>query len=176
MYSALFESAMSFDSGKERQAWRVAKRKHDDTKVERKASKEPYFVHPEGTAMIAKAYGFPSKIVQACLLHDTAEDTGATIDDLAEKFGAEVAEIVSEVTNDASEVLRLGKENYINHELENLTSDALSVKLLDMLANTMDRPKESQKARMRKNVEYLLSHRDDLTNLQSEVAEEILSL
>lgn len=38
----------------------------------------------------------------AALLHDTVEDTGVTREELAERFGVDVADLVMEVTDDKS--------------------------------------------------------------------------
>jgi len=40
--------------------------------------------------------------LQAALLHDTVEDTDTTMDEIEAEFGAEVAGIVAEVTDDKS--------------------------------------------------------------------------
>ena len=42
-----------------------------------------------------KGMGFDEPTVAAGLLHDTVEDTSVTIDDIAENFGDEVADIVA---------------------------------------------------------------------------------
>lgn len=65
---------------------------------------EPYINHlTEVAALLAAATdGNDVVLVMGGLLHDTLEDTGATIEDLRERFGAEVAELVAEVTDDKS--------------------------------------------------------------------------
>lgn len=125
-----------------------AKIKHGDTGAIRKGSGKPYFVHPEMVADIALAYGGEDCEVEACYLHDTLEDTDTTAEELEAVFGSKVAQIVEEVTNYKPEVDRLGKENYINHELIELSDEALFVKLCDMYANSLDNPKPGQAERM----------------------------
>lgn len=139
-----------------------AKIKHGETGAIRKGSGKPYFVHPEMVADIALAYGGSDREVEACYLHDTLEDTNTTAEELEAVFGAQVAQIVEEVTNFKPEVDRLGKENYINQELIELSDEALFVKLCDMYANTLDNPKPGQAERMCRNLQYLLDYRDDL--------------
>ena len=149
--------------------YRFAKQKHDATGATRKHSGDPYWVHPEGVAKVAAAYGGTDIEIQAAMAHDTLEDTNCSYDELEEMFGDEVASIVREITNDTEEVDRLGKEQYINLELINLSHPALFVKLCDMYYNQMDFPTEAQKQRMIKNINYLLANREDDLN-ENEIA------
>lgn len=149
--------------------YRFAKQKHDATGAIRKHSGDPYWVHPEGVAKIAAAYGGTDIEIQAAMAHDTLEDTNCSYDELEEMFGEEVASIVREITNDTEEVDRLGKEQYINLELVSLSHPALFVKLCDMYYNQMDFPAEAQKQRMIKNINYLLANREDDLN-ENEIA------
>lgn len=151
------------------QMYRFAKQKHDATGAIRKHSGDPYWVHPEGVAKVAAAYGGTDIEIQAAMAHDTLEDTNCSYDELEEMFGDEVASIVREVTNDTEEVDRLGKEQYINLELISLSHPALFVKLCDMYYNQMDFPTEAQKQRMIKNINYLLANREDDLN-ENEIA------
>jgi guanosine-3',5'-bis(diphosphate) 3'-pyrophosphohydrolase len=41
-------------------------------------------------------------MIQAAVLHDTVEDTDTTFEELEAKFGAEVCQIVREVSDDKS--------------------------------------------------------------------------
>ena len=59
---------------------------------------EPYIIHPVGCARIVVDVGMDDVSVIAALLHDTVEDTGATLADIEREFGAEVATIVDGVT------------------------------------------------------------------------------
>ena len=157
------------------QMYRFAKQKHDATGAIRKHSGDPYWVHPEGVAKIAAAYGGTDIEIQAAMAHDTLEDTSCSYDELEEMFGDEVASIVREITNDTEEVDRLGKEQYINLELISLSHPALFVKLCDMYYNQMDFPTEAQKRRMIKNINYLLANReDDLNENEIALIEDIL--
>lgn len=61
-------------------------------------SGEPYLSHPLAVAHTLAELGFDEATVVAGLLHDTVEDTKATIEELDEQFGEEVADIVDGVT------------------------------------------------------------------------------
>ena len=59
---------------------------------------EPYVTHPLAAAQILADIGIDPVAVMAALLHDIPEDTDFTLDDLEERFGPEVAQLVDGVT------------------------------------------------------------------------------
>jgi (p)ppGpp synthase/HD superfamily hydrolase len=70
----------------------------------RRGSGVPYVEHAMGVALILDRLGFDENVVIAGLLHDVVEDTDATLVQVEERFGPEVAEIVrhsSEIKTDA---------------------------------------------------------------------------
>lgn len=83
----LFSSALCF-----------AARKHDGQ--HRKFSDAPYILHPLEVAQIVSTMTSDQEILSAALLHDTVEDTDATIDEIRELFGPRVAALVSSETED----------------------------------------------------------------------------
>lgn len=170
-----FESVRDFPK-KDRQMYRFAKRKHDDTKAVRKGSGEPYFVHPEAVAKIVIAYGGSDIEVKVALAHDIMEDTGATIDDVREKFGDEITDILLELTNDPIAINTLGKEAYINKKLVSISKSALFIKLADILHNSMDNCRPEQLNRMRNNIYYLIAKRNDLEERHWELIDSILEV
>lgn len=76
-------------------AYYYAQKMHDGQK---RASGEPYFIHPCAVACILMDMGLDAPTVAASLLHDVVEDTAATEEDIRTKFGEEVAELVAGVT------------------------------------------------------------------------------
>ena len=65
---------------------------------QKRASGEPYFIHPCAVANILIDMGLDAATVSAALLHDTIEDTPVTEEDIRKEFGDEVLELVSGVT------------------------------------------------------------------------------
>ncbi len=61
-------------------------------------SGEPYLSHPLAVAHTLAELGFDEATIVAGLLHDTVEDTKASIEELDELFGEDVADIVDGVT------------------------------------------------------------------------------
>ena len=63
-----------------------------------RASGDPYFSHPLGVAEILTRLKLDSASIATGLLHDTVEDTEATLDQLQDMFGGEIAQLVDGVT------------------------------------------------------------------------------
>ncbi len=61
-------------------------------------SGEPFVYHPLATADVLAELRLDTTTIAAALLHDVLEDTGTGKDELAERFGDEIAEIVDGVT------------------------------------------------------------------------------
>src|SRR3982750_3426149 len=62
----------------------------------------PYINHPIALTRVLKveAGGADTDVLSAALLHDTIEDTETTRDELEREFGARIAGIVAEVSDD----------------------------------------------------------------------------
>ncbi len=67
-------------------------------KSQKRASGEPYFIHPCAVAEILVDLGLDAATVAGALLHDVIEDTPATEEDISREFGEEVLTLVSGVT------------------------------------------------------------------------------
>ncbi len=65
---------------------------------QRRKSGEEFIVHPVGVAKICAGMRLDTETIVAALLHDTVEDTSASLDEVRERFGDEVAGLVDGVT------------------------------------------------------------------------------
>ena len=61
-------------------------------------SGEPYLIHPLNVAFLLAEWNLDEETVTTGLLHDTVEDTVATIEEIGELFGESVAHLVDGVT------------------------------------------------------------------------------
>jgi GTP pyrophosphokinase len=103
-------------------------------------SGEPYLVHPLEVAFILADLGLDVATVATGLLHDAVEDSHVTVEDVAEKFGMEVAALVNGVTK----LSRINMVSEAERQAENIRKMILAmvedirvilVKLADRLHN-----------------------------------------
>ena len=109
--------------------------------MRRKKSEAPYILHPMEAAVIVGTMTDDQNLIAAAALHDVVEDAGITIQEIEEKFGKRVRDLVQSETEDKREDLppevtwRIRKEESLA-VLKNTDDIAvLMVWLGDKLAN-----------------------------------------
>lgn len=109
--------------------------------MRRKKSESPYILHPMEAAVIVGTLTDDQELIAAAALHDVVEDADISIEEIEEKFGKRVKELVAAETEDKradlppAETWRIRKEESLE-ELKN-TDDigVLMVWIGDKLAN-----------------------------------------
>ncbi len=105
-----------------------------------RSSGEPYYTHPMEVAGILADMRMDTATVVTAILHDTIEDTDATYEDIEDRFGKTVADLVSGV----SKLTRIESQTVEGKQAENfrklllaMSEDirVLLVKLADRLHN-----------------------------------------
>lgn len=100
-----------------------------------------YITHPIRVSELVAKYKPSSNqnILKAgALLHDVLEDTYTSYRELKDKFGVVVASLVMEVTSSDFVSKMVGKQVYLAHKMQYMSSYALVIKLADRLDNLMD--------------------------------------
>ena len=106
--------------------------KHQNQK--RKGTEIPYIVHPMEVMQLLSAEGLSEEIVIAGILHDTLEDTDTKPEEIEQKFGKAVLDIVLTESEDKSKTWRERKQ----HTIDCLKKDTMATKLVccaDKLSN-----------------------------------------
>ncbi len=159
-----------------RKAWSFCLQQHEGQK---RASGEPYIIHPLEVGQVLAELKMDSTAIAAGLLHDAVEDTDVTSDEIAKRFGEQVAHIVEGVT-------KLDKIKFANredHQAENIRKMLLAmvtdvrvviIKLADRLHNmrTLEhlKPEKQQKiARETLEIYAPLAHRLGMGKLRGEL-------
>jgi guanosine-3',5'-bis(diphosphate) 3'-pyrophosphohydrolase len=103
------------------------------------AEASPYINHPIALADLLWDLGGVRDpvVIAAALLHDTIEDTETSATELRRAFGAKVAGIVGEVTDDKRLPKERRKELQIEHAAH-ISKSAKLVKLADKICNLRD--------------------------------------
>ena len=116
-----------------------AVRAHDG--MRRKKSEAPYILHPMEAAVIVGTMTHDQNMIAAAALHDVVEDASITIEEIEERFGKRVRELVQSETENKradlppSETWRVRKEETLAGLKETEDIGVLMVWLGDKLAN-----------------------------------------
>ncbi len=137
--------------------------------AQRRKSGEDFIVHPVGVARICAGMRLDTETLCAALLHDTVEDTSASIEEVRERFGDEISGVVDGVTKLTGITFQSRDEAQANNYRKMMVAMATDVrviliKLADRLHNmrTIDHmPKHKQMEKARETLEIYapLAHR-----------------
>ncbi len=143
LYGQLVESIKRYhpsdDMNQIREAYELAKKAHEN---QFRRSGAPYITHPLHVAIILAELEMDKESIIAGLLHDVVEDTDVTLEEIEQRFGADVSLLVDGVTKLTR--LSLGTTDKLEMQAENLRKMFLSmskdiriiiIKLADRLHN-----------------------------------------
>ena len=147
-------------------------------------SGDPYICHPLSVARILVELGMDSESVAAALMHDVAEDTAVSIDEIRQKFGAQVALLVDGVTK----LTQITFSNVEDRQAENLRKMLLAmsqdvrvmiIKLCDRLHNMRTGDAWPEQKRRDKALETMevyapIAHRLGISNIKEELEDRSL--
>jgi len=157
-------------------AYSVAAEMH---KGQQRRSGDPFITHPLAVAQILADMGMDPTTIIGALLHDAVEDTDASVDDIRNSFGDEVAEITDGLTKIAKISFRSAEaaqaENY-RKMMVAMARDVrvIIIKLADRLHNmrTLDplpAAKQEEKARETLGVYVPLASRLGMFQIRTEL-------
>ena len=136
---------------------------------QRRKSGEDFITHPLGVAKICAGMRLDTETLCAALLHDTVEDTSASLDQVEKQFGAEIGQLVDGVTKLTGIAFESRDERQAENYRKMMVAMATDVrviliKLADRLHNmrTLDAlAKQKQIAKARETLEIYapLAHR-----------------
>ncbi len=136
---------------------------------QRRRSGEEFIVHPVGVAKICAGMRLDTETLCAALLHDTVEDTSASIDEVRVGFGEDVAGLVDGVTKLTGIVFQSRDEAQAENYRKMLVAMAtdirvILIKLADRLHNmrtlgSMPKQKQIEKARETLEIYAPIAHR-----------------
>jgi GTP diphosphokinase / guanosine-3',5'-bis(diphosphate) 3'-diphosphatase len=144
---------------------------------QRRKSGDPYITHPLAVATILAELGMDTITLVAALLHDTVEDTGLPIEEVAAEFGPEVAHLVDGVTKlDKVKFGEAAEAETIRKMIVAMARDprVLVIKLADRLHNMrtlrfLPPAKQERKARETLEVMAPLAHRLGMNTVKWEL-------
>ena len=132
-------------------------------------SGDEFITHPVGVAQICAGMRLDTETLCAALLHDTVEDTSASLEEIGAGFGEEVAQLVDGVTKLTGMTFESRDERQAENYRKMMVAMATDVrviliKLADRLHNMRTLgalPKQKQMAKARETIEIYapLAHR-----------------
>ncbi len=160
------QAALRVDRARVEEAFVYACLHHAD---QRRLSGEEFIVHPVSVAKICAGMRLDTETLCAALLHDTVEDTTASLEEVAAEFGEEVAGLVDGVTKLTGLTFQsrdeAQAENY-RKMMVAMASDirVILIKLADRLHNmrtigSMPKHKQIEKARETLDIYAPIAHR-----------------
>jgi GTP pyrophosphokinase len=160
------DSAVEIDRARVRDAFVFACEHHA---AQRRKSGEDFIVHPVGVARICAGMRLDTETLCAALLHDTVEDTSASLEEVRARFGEEIAQIVDGVTKLTGITFQSRDEAQAENYRKMMVAMATDVrviliKLADRLhnmrtINAMPKQKQVEKARETLDIYAPLAHR-----------------
>src|SRR3954469_24946125 len=136
---------------------------------QRRRSGEDFITHPIAVAKICAGMRLDTETLVAALLHDTVEDTSATLDEVRAEFGDEVARLVDGVTKLTGITFQSKDEKQAENYRKMMVAMAqdirvVLIKLADRLHNMrtlqgMPKNKQQEKARETLDIFAPLAHR-----------------
>lgn len=127
-----------------KKAYEKAQKLHNKYNPPRKSGK-PYITHPLSVAYILAKFGADCNTICAGLLHDVVEDTPCTLEELANEFNEDIAQIVDVVTKINNKDDVIGSKDATHRKiLEGVKKyginglKAILVKLSDRIHNIQD--------------------------------------
>jgi guanosine-3',5'-bis(diphosphate) 3'-pyrophosphohydrolase len=160
------DSAVEIDRDRVQDAFVFACEHHA---AQRRKSGEDFIVHPVGVARICAGMRLDTETLCAALLHDTVEDTSASIEEVRARFGEEIAAIVDGVTKLTGITFQSRDEAQAENYRKMMVAMATDVrviliKLADRLHNmrtidAMGKQKQMEKARETLEIYAPLAHR-----------------
>jgi guanosine-3',5'-bis(diphosphate) 3'-pyrophosphohydrolase len=103
----------------------------------RKHDHSPYVAHPIMVARMLEKAGFPEVVVAAALTHDVLEDTSVTEEDLRNKLGNQVVDIVVAVSEEKALPWEERKAAYVKQVVE-ANESVWAVSVADKIHNAAD--------------------------------------
>ena len=160
------QAAIPIDRDRVEEAFVYACVHHAD---QRRRSGEEFIIHPVGVAKICAGMSLDTETLCAALLHDTVEDTSASLEEVREAFGEEIAGLVDGVTKLTGLTFQSRDEAQAENYRKMMVAMAtdirvILIKLADRLHNmrtisAMPKQKQIEKARETLDIYAPIAHR-----------------
>lgn len=102
----------------------------------RRYTLEPYIIHPISVATKVSEFTMDPHVISAAILHDVVEDTDVTLDEIRNKFGERIADMVDLLTELPDPTLnRKSRKAKQMQRLADASADVQLIKAMDLIDN-----------------------------------------
>src|ERR671933_814335 len=146
---------------------------------QQRASGEDFIVHPVGVAKICAGMRLDTATLCAALLHDTVEDTSASLQEVQQEFGDEIASLVDGVTKLSGVTFQSRDDRQAENYRKMMVAMAqdirvILIKLADRLHNmrtlsALPKQKQQEKAKETLDIFAPLAHRLGIHSIKWEL-------
>jgi GTP pyrophosphokinase len=160
------QAAVPIDRDRVEEAFVYSCAHHAD---QRRKSGEDFIIHPVGVAKICAGMRLDTETLCAALLHDTVEDTSASLEEVREAFGDEISSLVDGVTKLTGLTFQSRDEAQAENYRKMMVAMAtdirvILIKLADRLHNmrtisALTKQKQIEKARETLDIYAPIAHR-----------------
>ena len=104
----------------------------------RESDEAPFILHPLEVAALLHNTGHREQVVAAGILHDSVEDSDASLEDINQRFGSEVVQLVAAMTEDPSIEEFARRKAALRSQIAAAGPDASSVYAADKLTKVRE--------------------------------------
>jgi (p)ppGpp synthase/HD superfamily hydrolase len=141
------QSATGQPSSLIRSAMKFAARCHANQR--RDSDRGPFIEHPIEVARLLRDAGCPDVVIAADLLHDVLENSHASVAELTACFGADVANLVQAVSDDASIPSYRQRKQLLRKRVRDAGGDAALIFAADKISKVRELPDRVARDRAR---------------------------
>jgi (p)ppGpp synthase/HD superfamily hydrolase len=104
----------------------------------REGDRASFLAHPLEVASLLARSGYPDHVIAAAILHDVLEDTDVSEGEVAERFGPEVAAIITAVSDDPAIADEDERKDELRERIRVLDGDAAVVYAADKISKVRE--------------------------------------
>jgi (p)ppGpp synthase/HD superfamily hydrolase len=104
----------------------------------RKQTGEQFVEHPIAVARLLSEAGYDGPLIAAAYLHDTVEKTDVELDEIRERFGPAVAEVIESLTENDEILGYADRKRALRRRILEIGGDAAIIYAADRVSNMRD--------------------------------------
>jgi (p)ppGpp synthase/HD superfamily hydrolase len=126
----------------------------------READNAPFVIHPIEVATLLHEAGYPDHVIAAGALHDVIEDTETESAEISQRFGPDVAQLVTTLTENPAIEDDAERKAALRSQVARAGGDAAAVFAADKISKARELRMQGERARFDRASRAKLDHYD----------------